>query len=168
MESLSRGGARLLRSHSIAPGSEHAAANDLAAYWRSKRGDRIAPSRKDIDPLEIPRLLLPHVFMFDVIGGGDDFRYRLIGTEIVDGAGRDATGALISQLYRDSPDSLAAVIQILRRVMVEKRPLFVSGRMAWLRRGEREKRFQAVFLPLSPDDAQSIDIVFGGLWTEDP
>ena len=156
---------RLLRNFAIARRSDQAAANELAAYWQSKRGARLVPARKDIDPLEIPRHLIPHLFMFDVLGGGDDFRYRLIGTDIVDGVGRDSTGAVISQLYREAPDSVAALNQVLRQTMTEKTPLFVSGQMIWFHRVETEKRFNAVFLPLSADNA-AIDIIMGGLWTE--
>ena len=36
-------------------------------YWRGKAGARPLPSRSDIDPVEIPRLL-PHIMLVDVIG----------------------------------------------------------------------------------------------------
>jgi hypothetical protein len=165
MTSAPRGGVRLLRNYSLAPHSEFSATTELAAYWQSKQAGRIAPSRRDIDPIDIPPHLLPRVFMFDVVNGGADFRYRLIGTGIVDGAGRDSTGAMISRLYKDTPDSLAAMMDILRRAVAEARPLYVSGQMVWLRHGQEILTgFQAVFLPLSADNA-TIDIILGGLWT---
>lgn len=71
---------------------EVAPIRDLVAYSDKKRGDRFAPRRSDIDPTEIPRHL-PHIHMMDVLDGGADFRYRLIGTAIVQGLGRDNTSA---------------------------------------------------------------------------
>ena len=29
---------------------------DLLAYWQQKRGDRLAPTRGDIEPLDFPKL----------------------------------------------------------------------------------------------------------------
>ena len=138
------------------------AANELVAYWRNRRGGRSAPRRRDVDPTDIPRHLLPHLFMLDVIDHGADFRYRLVGTEIVAGVGRDATGALASQLYGNFPDALAILRQILTRVMVEQIPIFSSGLMYWL--PERDyQEFTNVFLPLCSNGTQ-VDIILGGLW----
>jgi hypothetical protein len=142
------------------------AANELVAYWRQKQGGRGVPRRRDVDPTSIPPRLLPHLFMLDVIDRGADFRYRLIGTAIVAGVGRDATGALVSRLYGSFPDALAALRQILGRVMTEKIPIFSSGLLYWL----PERDYQAytnVFLPLSSDGVQ-VDIVLGGLWIVPP
>src|SRR5579885_3127635 len=44
-------------------------------YWRGKTGARGLPSRRDIDPTEIPHLL-PHLMLVDVLGNGR-YRYRL-------------------------------------------------------------------------------------------
>ena len=38
---------------------------ELYAYWTAKRGARFAPSRAEIDPVEIPRLL-PHLMLVDI------------------------------------------------------------------------------------------------------
>ena len=142
------------------------AANELVAYWRKKRGERSAPQRRDMDPTGIPRSLLPHLFMLDVIDHGADFRYRLLGTAIVAGTGRDATGALISHLYAPYPGALATLRQILARVMSEKIPIFSSGLMYWL--PDRDyQNYTNVFLPLSEDDV-AVDIVLGGLWIVPP
>lgn len=59
---------------------------ELLEYWRSKRGSRLMPARADIDPIEIPTLL-PIIGLVDVLDGGARFRFRLLGTEVVDAAG---------------------------------------------------------------------------------
>ena len=52
---------------------------DCYSYWRGKViGDRL-PSRSDIDPVDIPKLM-PHAVILDVRREPElDFRYRLIG-----------------------------------------------------------------------------------------
>jgi hypothetical protein len=126
----------------------------------------MAPSRIDIDPLELPPELLRHLFMLDVVDGGADFRYRLIGSDLVEGVGRDATGALVSEIYRDVPASLAAMNRFLRQTTTDKLPVYIEGEMDWLRGGRQRRPFRAVMLPLSADNL-SVDIVLGGLWVVD-
>lgn len=80
---------------------------ELVAYWEKKRGMRLAPCRADVDPMDL-RMHLPNTFIVDVLDGGADFRYRLIGTAVVAGLGRDSTGKRLSELYHDRPKVLAA------------------------------------------------------------
>ena len=55
----------------------------LYDYWRSLcRGGRL-PSRRDIDPLDIPDLL-SNIFLLDVIGDAEDFVFRLAGSLVED------------------------------------------------------------------------------------
>src|SRR5947209_13554600 len=68
----------------------------LHAYWERKRGTRPAPTRKEIDPAEIVSLL-PHVFLIEAVGMPLRFRYRLIGTAVVELTGRDLTGHLVDE-----------------------------------------------------------------------
>ena len=63
--------------------SLHADFRHLLAHWNNWRQDRPAPSRSQIDPLPIYRLL-PRLTLSDVIESGSDFRYRLAGTAICD------------------------------------------------------------------------------------
>jgi hypothetical protein len=149
---------------STAPTREGSAATALTAYWQSRRRGEKLPARSDIDPVEIPRHLLPNLFMFDVLGDGADYRYRLVGTELVAGAGRDSTGAAVSHLYQDYPRSLAGLRRILERVRMEKIPVYATGSMFW-RPHQEYKIFEAVFLPLCAG-GESVDIVLGGLWPD--
>ena len=50
----------------------------VLAYWDQKRGTRLMPCKRDIDPIEIPRRLLPNLQLIDVIDGGERFRYRFV------------------------------------------------------------------------------------------
>ena len=71
---------------------------ELLAYWQRKRGTRHMPRRSDIDP---PVELVRHadsLVLIDVLADAQDFRYRLIGTQVVAGHGRDSTGMTARQL----------------------------------------------------------------------
>src|SRR6185312_534525 len=76
--------------------------NEIHAYWLAKRGQRRMPSRWDIDPAEIPRLLR-NLMLIDVSHDPIRFRYRLIGSNVVDATGEDRTGR-----WFDTVDFIAA------------------------------------------------------------
>lgn len=55
---------------------------EIHGYWSGKIVGGRLPSRRDIDPVEIPRLL-PNLFLLDVIAGPPArYRFRLVGTRI--------------------------------------------------------------------------------------
>ncbi len=62
------------------------------------------PSRKDIEPTEIPDLLA-NVVLVDVTQDPLDFRYRLIGTAIVERIAFDYTGKHFTELAHQQPGS---------------------------------------------------------------
>jgi hypothetical protein len=58
------------------------ALDDALAYWDRIRGARAMPSRGDIDPAAMPKLL-PNVMLVDVLREPTlDFVFRLIGTGV--------------------------------------------------------------------------------------
>jgi hypothetical protein len=61
------------------------------SYWESVRGAKDVPDRRDIDPIDMPRFILPHLVLTE-IHDGPRLRLRLIGTEIVRQHRRDNTG----------------------------------------------------------------------------
>lgn len=80
--------------------------DDLLDYWNRKRAGRIGPRRADLDPAAI-KAHLPHLVIVDVIDGGKDFRFRLVGTRVVEGLGHDNTGKRFSEAFGDQPEALA-------------------------------------------------------------
>src|SRR5262245_16471554 len=63
----------------------------LYDYWCSLRRGRAMPTRSDVDPTSIPQHL-PNLMLVDVRHDPPSFRYRLIGTRVVDATGEDRTG----------------------------------------------------------------------------
>ena len=91
-------------------------------YWRSKcEGDRL-PSRRDIDPVEIPRLL-PHILLTEIWQEPFLVRYRLAGSALAELYGFDYTGSYLSR-EREGDEGYAYYVEIYRRLCREKLPLF--------------------------------------------
>ncbi len=67
------------------------------AYWEAIRGERLMPSRADVDPADIAQVL-PFVMLVDVLRAPTDFRFRLIGTEIDLILSRSYTGIRFSEI----------------------------------------------------------------------
>ena len=97
---------------------------DLFRYWDAKRTGRRMPSRADIDPTEMPAALLPYVTIIDQVDGR--FRYRLVGTGVVNALGRDFTDGWVGS-YATSPEYAAAVLGVYARVFAAACPLFTTG-----------------------------------------
>jgi hypothetical protein len=129
----------------------------LYSYWREKRGGRAMPARLDIEPTEIPTLL-PIVGLTDVVDGGARFRYRLLGTEIVEMTGTDPTGRYLDE---GLPDGGYAdyLIGLFREVAEARRALYGESDLPGGDRIERQVR--RLLLPLS-SDGQAVDMILGG------
>jgi hypothetical protein len=114
-------------------------------YWSEKRGDRLAPARADIDPLEIAPLL-PRVMLIDVAADPIDFRFRLAGTGIFRIHGAELTnkrvldvepaayGRLLHKLYAEA---LARRAPVAHRLLIEV--------------DTRRSAYARIILPLSED-----------------
>jgi hypothetical protein len=120
------------------------------AYWTRKRGSRAMPGRRDIDPTEIPPRILPNLQLIDVLNGGARFRYRLVGTALVDAYGRDFTGAYPDELFPD--DRLKFIQGIYQTVCRSKAPLFTHNKYHTPK--NVDLLALRVYLPLSDDDTE--------------
>jgi hypothetical protein len=130
----------------------------LEAYWRGKFSGGAMPRREDIDPADIVRHL-PNIFIVDVIGDGEDFRYRLIGTNIVMTNERDLTGHHFSEFYRDDPDGLRLARLGCATALETRDAVYTSGRAFW-HPNWGYKDFECVHLPLRLED-HSVGMILG-------
>ncbi|MEQ9334568.1 PAS domain-containing protein [Thalassobaculum sp.] len=90
------------------------AAVHLYDYWMSKRRDQDdLPSRDDIRPEEI-KPLLPYLWIMDFDRPTRTFRYRLIGTAVVEGVGEDYTGRTLAECQPDEGAYDTATRALLR------------------------------------------------------
>lgn len=96
------------------------------AYWERKRGTRVAPSRREIDPVEIPPSLLPFLQITERIADGGRIRFRLVGTGIVEAYGADLTGKYMDEIY--AGPRLRYVENNYDAVCASQRPVVVVNR----------------------------------------
>lgn len=131
---------------------------DLAAYWGSLRHDGGLPSRADVQPARIARLL-PHVMLLDVVSTEPlVVRYRVHGSEMARRLGYDGTGKSMREVYQGT--NWPAVEAALRRVASEAEPL--SGHLRDDRRDGRMLEYDWVLLPLASDGV-TVDAILGAV-----
>lgn len=137
----------------IAPPGKLAA---LLAFWQ-----RLVPSglpgRQHLDPIAIGPALLPYVFLADVLDGGQQFRWRLIGTHIVSHAGADDTGKELSATV--APGTRDTIIGHYRQVARDRQPL--CHRSEFVGQDGRVYRYDRLLLPMAADGV-TVDMIFGG------
>ncbi len=134
----------------------------LLHYWRSIKGSRAVPSRRDFDPIDIPKLL-PHVILVEVLRDAtqrhfEDFRFRLIGTYVEDRMRDRYTGLRLSEIKGKGPGS--KVWETYTAVRQEKRPKMITQN--YIGPMDNIKGTQEIFLPLSSNGSR-VDFILVGL-----
>ncbi len=126
----------------------------LYLYWRERAGARPMPARADLDPLDMPKAALKDMGLMNVIDGGRDFRYRLVGTNNVSRMGVDITGYLASEVYRG--DYRGFLMGIYREVVEKKSCILSIGQFSIA--GPSNLRTTRLLMPLSSDGSQ-VDMI---------
>jgi hypothetical protein len=128
------------------------------AYWIRKRGASSMPRKRDIDPTEIHRKILPNLQIIDVIDQGARFRFRLVGTALVEANGKDYTGQYPDELL--SKDRACFILNIYQTVCKLKRPLFSTNRYHTAKNSDLFTK--RIYMPLS-DDGVNVHYILGAL-----
>ena len=135
----------------LIPEDCHPKVRALFDYWRSVHPkDGGLPGRQHIDPIDIPHLL-PNIWLIDVRRNPYRFRFRLVGTLIVNYAGEDNTGKWFDERLPDFDPG----------VFID---LVETGKPSWSRGRSKmrpEKNYyelERVRLPLATD-AKIVDMI---------
>ena len=128
-------------------------------YWQSLADGGKLPARADMDPLDIPDLL-PHLYLVEVRHDPLDFRYRLLGTAIVERSQRDYTGQSIRDLPLQAPPSL--IWSLFEATVREKAPTCTLIPY----RNEKTRFVEKQCLPLSSDGI-TVDMLMGSITFEE-
>src|SRR5262245_21334942 len=70
----------------------------LFDHWLAAAGSRVMPSRSEIDPFSVPKLL-PNIGVIDARDGLGEAKFRLAGTRLHDVYGREITGKRVGQVF---------------------------------------------------------------------
>ncbi len=127
-------------------------------YWRGKAGAGL-PRRRDIDPMEIAALL-PAVFLIDVLPDADgtpaDFRFSLIGQEVLDRYGPLRGRTLSEQM---SGAELHRTLEEHRLCVTARLPVYVVNSERTAADGDG-LLYQRLLLPLA-DDSDAVTSLAG-------
>ncbi len=121
------------------------------AYWRSLRGTRRFPSRYALSTREMVPFL-QHIALIQVLNGGEDYLFRLVGDAHIDARGYDFSGETIAEMRADAPsyaDRSYALYEYIRTTGVPYafRAPMTTGGAGWY-----VVNRECAFLPLGPDD----------------
>lgn len=134
----------------------------LAALWQAKRGARTLPARRDVGFDDL-RELMGRIVMFDVLRDPLRFRFRLVGTLLVEAIGFDPTGKLTTEAR---PRGYLEEVEGHYRQAVERRaPVFHRIVFDWVMTGPGvpstlQRDYVRLLLPFA-DDGQTVDILLG-------
>ena len=123
-------------------------------YWQSKRNGHAIPARADFDPLpEIPGLVR-FMMLKDVQRDPLDFRYRLVGTGLLNHMTTDWTGKFMSEVEYQRPPS--TIWDYHQRVAETAQPLFIKPNYVG---PHKDYLFvESVLLPLGRDH-RTVDMI---------
>jgi hypothetical protein len=135
-------------------GVKNARLQGILRYWNEKRGDRAMPCLRQIDPIEIPKLL-PIILVADILP--TTTRIRLLGTDSTNAYGRETRGRDVNELSLG--DFSPFWQEAFALVRGSGKPALASG---LYRNGHELLDAESVLAPLS-DDGTTITHILGGL-----
>ena len=131
----------------------------LYDYWTSICDGRDMPARRDMDPLDIPRLL-PNIVLFDVEYDPIRFRVRLYGTALTKISRNEITGR-----YLDEP-GISPIYSLVgpanKKSALTKKALLLDAPYPPNLGGGH---FYRLSLPLS-DDGRQVSMLLTGFYRE--
>ncbi|MDJ0895406.1 MAG: PAS domain-containing protein [Alphaproteobacteria bacterium] len=103
----------------------------LLQYWNKLRGNRALPSASDVDAVEM-RPSLGSIALLEVLEDGQDFRYRVYGTDIAERTRFDLTRKRVMEISRHvgMPTPFIAYYMALYQTATKlRRPVFSTHRI---------------------------------------
>ena len=124
----------------------------LFAYWVTLGKAVNLPRRTDFDPTEVPRLLAK-IALQDVVRDPIRFRYRLMGSDVIQLRESNHTGQWLHEIYPNFEQSIT--YKRLVTVVEERRSIWCIGQPTHHSRSEFRLR-ELLHLPFA-DDGKSVD-----------
>jgi hypothetical protein len=135
---------------------------ELLRYWRTLHEGERLPRQSAFDILEIPRAV-GFVMLLDVLGGGEDFYYRVYGTGIAQDTGFDMTGKRLSSVPTMAP--LAAYFMASYRAAIARRASLLAYHQP--PPGQPIRRWARLILPMIDENQIVSRILVGNMPSQD-
>jgi hypothetical protein len=132
----------------------------LYVYWDALRGNRVGPARSELNPADM-RDQLGWIWLMDVTDGGADFRFRMGGDRVIQFFGRRLSGALLSDIAKESPQFFGRFRNLVRLATTSARPAS-GGPAQTAYEPKAHLDVEALMLPLS-DDGVTVTGLLGGI-----
>lgn len=140
------------------PGEPPALLSFVRDYWFTKRGTRDMPRRADISPAEL-KPYLPNILLADIVDGGRDFRYRLVGGHLHRSFAGNPTGKLMSETLQPfGQETVRRTVDIYAAVAGRRGPMRIRSAGSYY--AQDLKIVDAILTPLS-DDGTNVNMIFG-------
>ena len=128
------------------------------AYWTSLRGPRRFPARHALSVRDMAPFLR-NVALIQVLNGGEDYMFRLVGDAHVEARGFDFTGETIRKIGATAPDFAARSYALYEQIRTTGEPYAIRGPMDAKVSNWRITHRECAFLPLGPRD-DFVDYLF--------
>jgi hypothetical protein len=102
---------------------------DAMLWWLGLPPQDGVPPRSALDPTGLPAPLFPHVAVAEVIDGGDDLRFRLVGQELVARYGINVAGRTLVELT--DGDHRRYLLDHVTTILALERPVYSESRFDW-------------------------------------
>ncbi len=138
---------------------ENQGTSALFLYWNRLRSERVAPKRREIEPMDI-RAQLADTFILEK-GLRDDATFRLAGTRVCAIFGRELKNFTFYSLF--SATDLSILKRLVQSCFADKSVSVIS--FEGTSKAKRKLTFECVFLPL--DGEGESDRIFGGIFPKE-
>ena len=115
------------------------------------------PCRADLEPYDLPRALLPYMFIY--AQEGDRFRCRLYGTRLREFFGKDSTGRYLDEMVK--PEAREKRNILFRLPLESGRPLFYRGFL--VAPGVEWRHFHRLLLPVATKPGAAPSQIVGAM-----
>jgi len=123
-------------------------------FWRSRGRDGALPSKVDMDPAEMAPFLA-NIILTEVLHDPLDFRYRIIGEEVIARTGNN-TGKRVREMALNNLSGSA--YQNYCTVVTSREPQFLEGDAITASKPGRPYLMSRVHCPLS-SDGKTVDFI---------
>lgn len=156
-----------LESQTDWPAALPAPLAEFLRYWQGLAAAAGGvPPRSAVDPLSIPRHLLPDIGLVEAQPDGErlNLRFRLLGTGHRRATGRDYSGKSFDELY--TPQQVLAFETEYRLVLTGGQPRF--ARRSSLKLDREFIKFQRILAPLLDETGRARHVIGYWYWEIEP
>ena len=137
----------------------HSGLVPLYDYWHDECAAAVPLPKDLIDPVRLPAEILPRFVIIEVLREPLDFRYRLLGTNVIRFFGRDSTGKRFSEISYPQPHG-DRLMNYLTMIVNENAVVYRETTADWANRDYLT--IASMFLP-GTGNGEHTDYIFGAV-----